>query len=66
MPGRGRKGLAARYEQEVFRNRLMVMGEWVWAYYTRERSAQLITGDTEAPTWNPQRIEATGATTASA
>jgi hypothetical protein len=50
MPGRGRKGLAARYEQEVFRNRLMVMGEWVWAYYTRERSAQLITGDTEAPT----------------
>jgi NAD(P)-dependent dehydrogenase (short-subunit alcohol dehydrogenase family) len=30
------------------------------------RSAQLLTGDTEAPTWNPHRSEATGATTASA
>ncbi|HKY06430.1 MAG TPA: NAD(P)/FAD-dependent oxidoreductase [Blastocatellia bacterium] len=30
-----------------FRNRLMVMREWVWAYFTRERSARLITGDTD-------------------
>jgi NADH:ubiquinone reductase (H+-translocating) len=40
-----------------FRNRLMVMREWLWAFFTRERSARLITGDTDAPTWNPQRIE---------
>jgi NADH dehydrogenase, FAD-containing subunit len=30
-----------------FRNRLSVMSEWVWAYFTRERSARLITGDAE-------------------
>jgi NADH dehydrogenase len=29
-----------------FRNRLAVFGEWIWAYFTRERSARLITGDT--------------------
>jgi NADH dehydrogenase len=32
-----------------FRNRLMVMREWAWAYFTRERSARLITGETDAP-----------------
>jgi NADH dehydrogenase len=31
-----------------FRNRLMVMREWAWAYFTRERSARLITGYAEA------------------
>lgn len=30
-----------------FRNRLSVMGEWFWAYLTRERSARLITGDAQ-------------------
>src|SRR5207245_3017580 len=40
-----------------FRNRLMVMREWIWAFFTRERGARLITGDADAPTWNPQRIE---------
>jgi NADH:ubiquinone reductase (H+-translocating) len=30
-----------------FRNRLAVIFEWTWAYYTRERSARLITGDAE-------------------
>jgi NADH dehydrogenase len=30
-----------------FRNRLSVMTEWMWAYFTRERSARLITGDAE-------------------
>ena len=30
-----------------FRNRLVVMFEWFWAYLTRERSARLITGDAE-------------------
>jgi NADH dehydrogenase len=28
-----------------FRNRVSVMSEWVWAYFTRERSARLIVGD---------------------
>ena len=28
-----------------FRNRIVVMTEWAWAYLTRERSARLITGD---------------------
>ena len=28
-----------------FRNRVVVMLEWAWAYVTRERSARLITGD---------------------
>ncbi|HSK70991.1 MAG TPA: NAD(P)/FAD-dependent oxidoreductase [Pyrinomonadaceae bacterium] len=28
-----------------FRNRIRVMIEWAWAYFTRERSARLITGD---------------------
>jgi len=31
-----------------FRSRLAVFSEWVWAYFTRERSARLITGDTDA------------------
>ncbi|MFN0277903.1 MAG: NAD(P)/FAD-dependent oxidoreductase [Pyrinomonadaceae bacterium] len=30
-----------------FRNRLIVIFEWFWAYLTRERSARLITGDAE-------------------
>jgi NADH dehydrogenase len=30
-----------------FRNRLLVIAEWFWAYLTRERSARLITGDAE-------------------
>jgi NADH dehydrogenase len=27
-----------------FRNRLLVMFEWAWAYFTYERGARLITG----------------------
>ena len=30
-----------------FRNRIIVLLEWFWAYLTRERSARLITGDAE-------------------
>jgi NADH dehydrogenase len=30
-----------------FRNRIIVMMEWFWAYLTRERSARLITGDAD-------------------
>lgn len=38
-----------------FKNRLMTMREWVWAYFTRERSARLITdlGDEAAPPARP-------------
>ncbi|HEX7317230.1 MAG TPA: NAD(P)/FAD-dependent oxidoreductase [Pyrinomonadaceae bacterium] len=43
-----------------FRNRMLVMGEWVWAYVTSQRAARLITGDTDAPTWNPRQIEGGG------
>jgi NADH dehydrogenase len=32
-----------------FRNRLAVFSEWIWAYFTHERSARLITGDVEEP-----------------
>jgi NADH dehydrogenase len=32
-----------------FRNRLAVMREWMWAYFTRERSARLITDLAEEP-----------------
>ena len=30
-----------------FRNRIIVMLEWIWAYFTRQRGARLITGDVE-------------------
>ncbi|REJ78106.1 MAG: NAD(P)/FAD-dependent oxidoreductase [Acidobacteria bacterium] len=30
-----------------FRNRIFVLSEWIWAYFTRERTARLITGDAE-------------------
>ncbi|HYM70835.1 MAG TPA: NAD(P)/FAD-dependent oxidoreductase, partial [bacterium] len=32
-----------------FRNRLAVLSEWAWAYFTSERSARLITGSTSLP-----------------
>jgi NADH dehydrogenase len=34
-----------------FRNRLLVLIEWAWAYLTYQRSARLITGSTELPGW---------------
>ncbi|HUF03965.1 MAG TPA: NAD(P)/FAD-dependent oxidoreductase [Aridibacter sp.] len=30
-----------------FRNRIFVLSEWIWAYFTRERTARLITGDAD-------------------
>jgi NADH dehydrogenase len=35
-----------------FRNRLLVMIEWAWAYFTYDRSARLITGDATLPGWS--------------
>ena len=38
-----------------FRNRVMVLAEWGWSYFTPERSARLITGGTDLPGWPPPR-----------
>ena len=37
-----------------FRNRVLVMLEWSWSYLTYERSARLITGDTDLPGFPPR------------
>ena len=34
-----------------FRNRLVVMIQWAWSYFTYERGARLITGDSRLPSW---------------
>lgn len=34
-----------------FRNRLIVLIQWAWSYFTYERGARLITGDTGLPSW---------------
>ena len=34
-----------------FRNRLIVLIQWAWSYFTAERGARLITGDTQLPSW---------------
>jgi NADH dehydrogenase len=38
-----------------FRNRLLVLIEWAWAYLTYQRSARLITGSTQLPGWQRQQ-----------
>ena len=38
-----------------FRNRLLVLIEWAWAYLTYQRSARLITGSTQLPGWENQQ-----------
>ena len=34
-----------------FRNRVLVMVQWAWSYFTYERGARLITGDDTLPGW---------------
>jgi NADH dehydrogenase len=34
-----------------FRNRIIVMIQWAWSYFTYERGARLITGDQSLPGW---------------
>jgi NADH dehydrogenase len=42
-----------------FRNRLIVLIQWAWSYFTYERGARLITGDQTLPSWTElQREEA--------
>src|SRR3989454_9415680 len=40
-----------------FRNRLIVLIQWAWSYFTYERGARLITGDTQLPSWAELRSE---------
>lgn len=37
-----------------FRNRLLVLIQWAWAYIAYERGARLITGRTSLPGWTPE------------
>jgi NADH dehydrogenase len=37
-----------------FRNRISVMAEWAWTYFTFTRGARLITGDQTLPGWTEQ------------
>ena len=38
-----------------FRNRLLVLIQWAWAYFTYQRSARLITGGDGLPGWQPTK-----------
>jgi NADH dehydrogenase len=40
-----------------FRNRLIVLIQWAWSYFTSERGARLITGDDQLPSWTELRHE---------
>jgi NADH dehydrogenase len=35
-----------------FRNRIAVLSNWVWTYFTFTRGARLITGDQRLPGWS--------------
>jgi NADH dehydrogenase len=38
-------------------NRVLVMIQWAWSYFTYERGARLITGSTDLPGWNSPSSE---------
>ena len=40
-----------------FRNRLIVLIQWAWSYFTYERGARLITGDQRLPSWEATHSE---------
>ncbi len=40
-----------------FRNRLIVLIQWAWSYFTYERGARLITGDSNLPGWSASEQE---------
>ncbi|MGZ4731770.1 MAG: NAD(P)/FAD-dependent oxidoreductase [Terriglobales bacterium] len=40
-----------------FRNRIIVLVQWAWSYFTYERGARLITGDRHLPGWDELRAE---------
>jgi NADH:ubiquinone reductase (H+-translocating) len=37
-----------------FRNRLIVLIQWAWSYFTYQRGARLITGDDTLPSWQAE------------
>jgi len=39
-----------------FRNRIIVLIQWAWSYFTYERGARLITGSTDLPGWSDSHI----------
>jgi NADH dehydrogenase len=41
-----------------FRNRLLVLSEWAWSYFTYDRAVRLITGSTELPWSRPETASA--------
>jgi NADH dehydrogenase len=47
-----------------FRNRIIVLVQWAWSYFTYERGARLITGDTHLPGWDELQAEKTDIHTA--
>ena len=40
-----------------FQNRVLVLIQWAWSYFTYERSARLITGSTVLPGWEHPHLE---------
>jgi NADH:ubiquinone reductase (H+-translocating) len=40
-----------------FRNRIIVFIQWAWSYFTYERGARLITGDSNLPGWKEPQPE---------
>jgi NADH dehydrogenase len=47
-----------------FRNRLVVLFQWAWSYFTFQRGARLITGDPNLPGWAELIAEEKGQTSA--
>ena len=43
-----------------FRNRIIVLIQWAWSYFTYERGARLITGDQTLPGWAELQREESG------
>jgi NADH dehydrogenase len=46
-----------------FRNRLIVLFQWAWSYFTYDRGARLITGDTTLPGWAELKAQSPSAKT---
>jgi NADH:ubiquinone reductase (H+-translocating) len=42
-----------------FRNRLIVLIQWAWSYFTYQRGARLITGDDTLPSWQAEHKQET-------
>jgi NADH dehydrogenase len=40
-----------------FDNKLLVLIQWAWNYFTRKRGARLITGDITTPKGQDRRVE---------